>query len=166
MTNKIKFIQFKLDSKKAYSIEIILEESFRVFQNNVFFNTTPYQDATLDNIEDMSLDKDIFEFKVKNKLYKIDIRLPIIYKIAKFIFDLNNDQFVIDSNDEINITIDNDFFKITLKDVENNKWVSIDNSKYGYHFVERFPDPAKRYKIDSSEIIGSQILIKCVGNNL
>lgn len=59
---KIELVEFKLDASRATEIEILMNDSIRFFRGKFCYNTSPYSDATLVDMQNIIVGDKYLEF--------------------------------------------------------------------------------------------------------
>ncbi len=173
---KIKLVKFEFSITWEY-IEIILGEKFKTFNNIFHLNTTPYQDANLQKINDYVVRDKFYTFSSQGEDFEISYnKFGGSKKIAEFISNINNqNKFLFNKsyNNDVKIQTKGNFFSVRLEDtsyysdvnVDNKKWLIIDYNKYCCFVQIKNPlSPQQRFeKIKTLKIIENTIIVECMG---
>lgn len=173
---KIELVEFKLDASRATEIEILMNDSIRFFRGKFCYNTSPYSDATLVDMQNIIVGDKYLEFdyqkRVKTYHSKIDIQSHEQAKtIAEFIkkVDVANNFVLANSNDKVVMQYDksDNSFYFSIQNANESKWMNVTYSnKYGSHFTLVHPKPSKRYKLKRCSCDRDTIYIQTEGKNL
>lgn len=155
------------------SLKIGFGEAFYFNNNKLWLSETPLSDPTLIPFKNVIIEKGILEFdafyKKKNTHFIIKPLDNDIKVIMSFIQNYYERELDINSgfSDEVDIQIEEDDLSIRLvNDKLNRRLILTFSKERGNYLVQRFPEPSRKFKIKSCEILNNSLVIVCDNYNL
>jgi hypothetical protein len=150
-------------------------QEFYQHQGQLHLNITPLSDPTLSAVETLLATDDSLEFSTsptgKPKHFAIETFFTGTHIMTKFLETLYRDRIQVAGNykDNLHILLEEDGFMLRLINPTENKRIILNTSRrHGNFFVQRFPEPSRKFALLSCHIAdkSQRLEIICDGNDL
>jgi len=146
---------------------------FCLHKDKLCVSETPFLSQNLSPIENITIENGTLQFDAQfsenNIHFIIKPACPGAENLMLFIKQLSKKPLIqaISFSNSIYLQVDNGELLLRLENSKaNNRIVITYSNVYGNHFIQRLPEPSKRYKIDSCYLSNDIITVKCIGHNL
>lgn len=154
-------------------IKIGFGVSFCLHEGKLCVSETPFLSLNLSPIEKITIDNGTLQFDAlfSEKIIHFIIKsaCPGAEGLMLFIKQLSEKPLLPapSFNNSIYLQVDSGELLLRLEDSKTNNRILITYSKtYGNHIIQLSPEPSKRYKIESCNLINNILTVQCGGHDL
>ncbi|WP_214227673.1 hypothetical protein [Pedobacter sp. B4-66] len=171
-TETAEVLLFDLNQESG-QIKIGFGVSFCLHEGKLCVSEIPFLSLNLSPIENITIDNGTLQFDAllseKTIHFIIKSECPGAEGLMLFIKQLSEKPLLPAPtfNNSIYLQVDSGELLLRLEDCKTNNRILITYSNtYGNHITQRFPEPSKRYKIESCNLTNDILTVQCDGHNL